>query len=95
MRDDDLRDWLLKAEGLAEIAAEDAGEKVNVLSADGLVETESVAELCDIFRASAFAKHLFDGIARDDVSEKKNHRDDEPKCGEGEHEALNGAAEHL
>ena len=39
---------------------------------------ERVAELLEVLGASAFAKHLLNGVAGNDVGEQKNHGDDEP-----------------
>lgn len=68
---------------------------MNVLRGNGLIETESVAKLGDVLGASAFAEHLLDRIAGNDVGEKENHGDDEPEGGKREQNALEEAAKHF
>lgn len=95
VREDDLGDRLLKAKRLAEIPAKNAAEKVDVLNADGPVEAEGVAKLGEVFGAGAFAEHLLNGIAGDEMSEQENHGDDEPQGGERKQDALEDAPEHI
>jgi hypothetical protein len=85
--EDQARDGALEANGLTEIAVGEAAEIANVLHADRGVEAEGVAELLEIFGAGAFAQHLLDGIAGDDVGEEKHHGQDQPNGGKSEKEA--------
>jgi len=43
-----------------------------VLHTKRLIESQSVAQLFDLAGSRAFAEHLFDWIAGNDVNERKN-----------------------
>ena len=91
---DDAADRRLEFEGLAEIAAEELLEIVAVLREKGLIEIQGVAELGDFSGRGAFAEHLLDGIAGDDVNHEEDQSEDEPKRGECEEESLKEVAGH-
>jgi hypothetical protein len=59
-----------------------------------LIEIQGVAKLRDFSRSRAFAEHLFDGIAGDDVNHEKDQSEDEPQRGKGEEKSLEEVADH-
>ena len=58
-----------------------------VLLGEGCVEAVGVAESGDVGGCSAFAEHLDDGVAGDEVDEEKDDGDDDPENREGEEDA--------
>ena len=58
---------------------QDTGEVAAVLHGDWQIQAERVAELREVFSASAFTEHLRDWIAGHDVREQENHGQDEPE----------------
>ena len=85
----------MQAEGLAEVGVEDAAPVVDVLGAERGVEAVGVAEGGDVGGGGAFAEHLDDGVAGDEVDEEEDDRDDDPEDGEGERGAAEGFEERL
>src|SRR6266851_1845995 len=64
----------------------------------GRLEFEGLAEIAaeklrDFSRSRAFAEHLFDGIAGDDVNHEKDQSEDEPERGKGEEKSLEEVAD--
>ncbi len=76
--EDDPAHGCLKFEGLSEIAMRQRAEVVAVLHEQRLVETQGVAQAHDFARGRSLAKHLFDGISRNDMNQQKDKREDEP-----------------
>ena len=73
---DQVEHRLLAADGVAEVAMEQAPEEVQVLDADRLVEAEVAADRLDLLRRRALALgvHDLDGIARHEMDQQR-HRD--------------------
>src|SRR5712692_6826850 len=92
--EDDAADGCLELEGLAEITAEKLLEIVAVLCEERLIEIESVAKLRDFSGRGAFAEHLLDRIAGDDVNHEKDQSEDEPERGKGEEKSSKEVADH-
>ena len=92
--EDDAADGCLKFEGLTEIATEELLEIVAVLCEERLIEIESVAKLRDFAGRGAFAKHLLDKIAGDDVNHEKDQSEDEPERWKGEEKSSKEVADH-
>ena len=63
-----------------------------VLLEQGLIEIERVAELRDFAGSGAFAEHLLDRVAGDDVNHQKNQGEDQPKRGKREKKTLREVA---
>ena len=63
----------------APIAARQSLEIARILHAERLVESQRVAQLRNIFGSRVLAQHLQHGIARHDVNQQKDHREDEPQ----------------
>jgi hypothetical protein len=57
-------------------------------------EAEGVAQLFDLTGSGAFAKHLLDRIAGNEVDEQKNQGQDQPKGRQGKQEAMQKMAGH-
>ena len=57
------------------------------------VETVGVAERVDVGGGGAFAEHLDDGVAGDEVDEQEDDRDDDPQDGQREEDAAGGLPE--
>ena len=92
--EDDAADGCLKFEGLTEIATEELLEIVAVLCEERLIEIESVAKLRDFAGRGAFAEHLLDRIAGDDVNHEKDQSEDEPERWKGEEKSSKEVADH-
>src|ERR1700690_138984 len=58
------------------------------------IEPERMAQLLQIFGPRAFAEHLLDGIAGNDMRKKENHGDDKPKRRQGKQNANGNEADH-
>ena len=69
-----LQHRLIVSQRHAEIAARQSLEKRSVLHEQRPVEAEPLAELRDVFRRGAFAKHRLRGIAGNEVDEGKDQR---------------------
>jgi hypothetical protein len=54
-----------------------------------------VAELLQVFSASALAQHLLNGVAGHDVREQKNHRKNQPERGQREKETERNESKHF
>ena len=59
-----------------------------------LIEPQGVAQLFDLAGSGAFAKHLPDRIAGNEVDEQKNQGQNEPKGRQGKQEAMQKMAGH-
>ena len=70
--EDEVGDGVVEAEGLAEVGVEDAAPVVGVLLAERRVEAVGVAEGGDVGGGGAFAEHLDDGVAGDEVDEQED-----------------------
>ena len=68
----EVGDGVVQAEGLAEVGVEDAVPVVRILLAEGRVEAVGVAEGVDVGGGCAFAEHLDDGVAGDEVDEQED-----------------------
>ncbi len=66
---------------------------VGVLGGERCVEAIGVAEGGDVGGGGAFAEHLDDRVAGDEVDEEKDDGDDDPEHGEGEGGAAEGVDE--
>ena len=84
--------WNLK--GVSQVAAENLLEIVAVLHMKWLIESQGVAQLFDLTASGAFAKHLLNGIARDDMDQQKDHRHDQPDHRKHEQKAGEEVAGH-
>ena len=73
-----MSDILVEAQRLAHVAVDDAAPIVDVLLAQGRIEPVSVTGGGNVDRSGALAEHLLNGIARDQVNQKKYHRHDQP-----------------
>src|SRR5215831_12445644 len=71
--------WNLK--GLSQVAAEDLLEIVVVLHMKRL--SQGVPQLFDLTGSDAFAKHLLDRIAGNEVDEQKNQGQNQPQGRQG------------
>src|ERR1700731_3419914 len=69
----------LEFERLTQITAQELSEIVSVLCMKREIQTERMAQLCDLPGGRAFPEHLLDGITRHDVHHQKNERKDEPE----------------
>ena len=90
---DEVGDGVVEAEGLAEVGVEDAVPVVGVLLAERSVEAVGVAEGGDVGGSGAFAEHLDDGVAGDEVDEQEDDRDDDPEDRQREEDAADGLPE--
>ncbi len=73
-----VADALIEAERRAEIAVQHAFPVVEVLLAQRDIEAVGVARGLDVGGGSAFAEHLQDRIAGDEVDQKEDQRDHQP-----------------
>jgi hypothetical protein len=86
-------DGVVEPQGLAEVGVEDAAPVVEVLLGEGGVESVGVAECGDIGGGSSFAQHLDDGVAGNEMDEKEDDGDDDPKNGKRKQDATEGLPE--
>jgi hypothetical protein len=77
----------VEAEGLAEIAVEQAVPVIRVLDMKRQIKAVQVTEGIDVGGSGAFAEHLSDGVAGDEMDEKKDDGDDDPENGKGQQDA--------
>jgi len=91
--EDEVRDGVVEADRVAEVAVEDSVPVVEVLLAEGLVESVGVAEGDDVGGAGTFAEHLLDGVAGDDVDQEKDDGNDQPYDRDGVDETEEERAE--
>ena len=75
---DDLSDVLVVAQRLAHVAVHQAAPVVHILRAERNIEAIGVAGGGDVGGGSAFAQHLLDGVAGDEVNQQEDHRHDQP-----------------
>ena len=85
---DEVRDAVVEAEGVAEVAVEDAVPVVDVLLAERGVEAVGVARGLDVGGGRAFAEHLQDGVSGDEVDQQEDEGDDQPDDWQGVEDAL-------
>ena len=90
--EDEVGDGVVQAERLAEVGVEDAAPVVRVLLGERRVEAVGVAEGVDVGGGGAFAEHLDDGVAGDEVDEQEDDRDDDPEDGQREEDAAERAS---
>jgi hypothetical protein len=76
--EDKVGDGIVKTKGLAEIDVEQTVPIVGVLLAERSVEAVGVTEGADVGGGGAFTEHLDDGVAGNEVDEKKDDGDDDP-----------------
>jgi hypothetical protein len=86
--EDDPAHGRLELEGLPQIAAKNLAEVTPILGKKRLVEAECVAQLRDLSRSRTLTEHLLDRIARDNVNQKENHGEHQPKGWERENKAM-------
>ena len=91
--EDEVGDGVVEAEGLAEVGVEETVPVVAVLLAERGVETVGVAEGGDVGGGGAFAEHLDDGVAGDEMDEEEDDGDDDPEDREGDEDAAEGRPE--
>ncbi len=89
---DEVSDGVVQAEGLAEVGVEDSVPVVGVLLCERSVEAVGVAEGVDVGGGGAFAEHLDDGVAGDEMDEEEDDGDDDPEDGECEEDAAERAS---
>ena len=53
-----------------------------------------MAQLYNLAGCSAFAEHLFDGVAGNDVNHQEDKREDKPKRGQSEQQSLQKMTRH-
>jgi len=66
-----------------------------VLLQEWFIEIEGVTKLREFARSGAFAEHLLDGIAGDDVNHQENQGEHQPKRGERQEKSLREVARDL
>jgi hypothetical protein len=89
--EDEVSNGVVQAERLAKVSVEDPAPVMGVLLKKRSIEAVGVAESVDVGSRGSFAEHLDDGVARDEVNEKKDDRDDDPEDGEGKEDAADRA----
>ena len=75
---------------MAEVGVEDSAPVVEVLRVERRVEAVGVAEHGDIGGGGAFAEHLDDRVAGDEMDQKKDDRDHDPEDGERDEDTADG-----
>jgi hypothetical protein len=85
--EDEVGDGVVEAKGLAEIDVEEAVPIMGVLLAERSVKAVRVTEGADVGGGGAFAEHLDDGVAGDEVDEEKDDGDDDPEDRESKEDA--------
>ena len=70
--------FLLKRSDRAHVAVQQAAPVVHVLRAERNIESVGVASGGDVGGRSAFAQHLLDGIAGNEVNQQEDHRHHQP-----------------
>ena len=78
----------LKLKGLPQITTNNLAEIMRVLHDQWLIQPQRMAQLRHLTRSGAFAMHLLDGIAGNNVDQQKNHRRRQPLRWESEKEAV-------
>ena len=89
-----LADALVEAERWTEVAVQHAFPVMEILLAERDIETVGVAGGLDVGGGCAFAEHLQDGIAGDEVDQQKDQRDHQPDYRERVEHAKGEVAEH-
>ncbi len=84
---DEVSDGVVQTKGLAEVGVEDSAPVVGVLLEERSVEAVGVAQGVDVGGSGAFAEHLDDGVAGNEVNEKEDDGDDDPEHRKGEEDA--------
>jgi hypothetical protein len=69
----------------------DSAPVVGVLLEERSIETVGMAESIDVGNGSSFAEHLDDGVAWNEVNEKKDDRDDNPEDRKCKQDAAEGS----
>ncbi len=85
----------MQAQGLAEIAMNDAPKVVTILRCEGLVETVGVPEGGDVGGGRTLAEHLHDRIAGDQMNQQEDDRDHQPKDRQRDRDAPQRGPESL
>jgi hypothetical protein len=85
---DELRNRLVIAYGAAKVAVQHAFPVVEVLISQRSVEAIGVTSGRDVGSRSAFAEHLRDWIAGDEVDQQENQAYDQPDHGQRVEDAL-------
>jgi hypothetical protein len=80
----------VQTEGLAEVGVEDSAPVVEVLRMDRGVEAIGMAQDRDVGGGGAFAKHLDDGVARNQVDQEEDDGDYDPENRERDEDAADG-----
>ncbi len=90
-----MGDGIVQADGVAQIAVQDAVPVVDVLRVEGQIEANIVTLGGYIGRGRALAQHHLNRVAGDQVDEQKDERDHQPDDRNGEHEAGEGLLHSL
>jgi hypothetical protein len=83
-------DRLVQPDGAAQVAMQHAVPIVQILPPQRLIEEVLVAQRIHVGLVGAFAEHLQDGIARNQMDEQEHERDNQPYDGNREREASEG-----
>src|SRR5260370_2573366 len=86
--EDDAAHGGLKLEGLPKVYGEKVRQIVAVLNEEGLIEIQCVPQLRNFPGRGAFAEHLLDRIAGNDVNHQENQGENEPERRESQKKAL-------
>ena len=78
---DQAADALIETERRPKVAAQNSLPIMQILLSKGHVKTVRVARSGNISCRRAFAEHLQDGVAWDEMDQKKNDRHDQPDDG--------------
>ena len=92
--EDDAAHGGLELKGLAKIPVAELLQIDAVLNEERLIEIQSMAQLRNFSRRGAFAEHLLDRIARNNVNHRENQGEDEPERGESQKKTLQEVARH-
>jgi hypothetical protein len=68
---------------LPKVSAEELFQVVAILNQEGLIEIQNMAQLRNFSGRGAFAEHLLDRVARNNVNHQENQGEDEPERREG------------
>ena len=86
---------LVEAQGRTQIALQHAFPVVQILPAEGKIETVGVPGSLYVGYRSSFAQHLQDGVAGDQMDQQEYQRDHQPNYRQHVQNAKGEVAEHL
>ena len=81
---DEVQDCVIEPDGPAQVAVEDVAPVVQILDVERQVKPVLVAQGGEVACGCAFAEHLLDWVAGDEMDEQEDERDDYPDYGEGQ-----------